>query len=97
MYVSRKKGGGRKLDSIGDCLDASEKELENYIKINKERLMTASNNNSGNVSTDTKTMKINKHKRKKNNWVDISSNKLARLNMGRYGKGNLNWETESLF
>ena len=55
-YVSRKERQ-QGLTSIEDWVDASIKELEDNIKKNKERLITAAGNSIGNTITD----KINKN------------------------------------
>ena len=59
LYVSRKEEG-RGLTSIEDCMDASIQGLENYIKKNKERLITASSNSICNIRTDRKASKTRK-------------------------------------
>ena len=54
LCLSRKEGG-RELTSIENYADASIKRLEGYIKKNEERLITAANCSSGNISSDRKT------------------------------------------
>ena len=51
--MSRKEGGNA-LASIDDEIDASTPGLVEYIKKNKERLITAANNKIGNTSTKSK-------------------------------------------
>ena len=47
FYVSRKEEG-RGLVSIEDCIDTSIRRFKNYIKKNKERLITSPRKNAGN-------------------------------------------------
>ena len=56
------KEGGRRLANIEDCVDDSTQGLEDYFKMNKERLITASNKSIGNIRTDRKTTKTKKQK-----------------------------------
>ena len=49
------KEGGKGLTSIKDCVDASIKRFKDYIKISKERLITAASN-----KIEIKTTKIRK-------------------------------------
>ena len=62
LIVYAKKGKGRCLSSIEDCVDISIQGLDAYIKKHKERLIKAANNNSGNVITEIKTTKTKKQK-----------------------------------
>ena len=55
------------------------KGLVDYINKSKERLITAANISIGNISIDRKTIKTRKQMGKKNNCMDISSDKLVRL------------------
>ena len=48
LYVSRKEGG-RWLSSIEDNIDILIQELEDYKKKSKERLITATRNNTNNT------------------------------------------------
>ena len=54
---------GRGLASLGDCTDASIRRLEDCIKKNKEKLITAICN-----STDTIRIKRTTTKTRKKNW-----------------------------
>ena len=56
--MCQEKKGGRRLASIEDCVDASIEIFEDYIKKNKERLITAAKYNNGNVSTSRKKKTI---------------------------------------
>ena len=51
LYVLRKEGE-RGVASIEDGLDASIQGLEDYIKKNKEKLITAASNSSDNIRTN---------------------------------------------
>ena len=48
LYVSR-KGGGRGLASIEDCVDASIQRLEDYVEKHERRLITTIGNDSDNT------------------------------------------------
>ena len=88
LYVSRKEKG-----FANDYADVS-------IEKNKERLITASSNSNGNMKTNRKTKQKKKleteMERKKNNCMNISSDKLARLHTW-LKKEIFTKETESLF
>ena len=77
-YVSRNEGG-RGLASVEDSVDTSIRRLEDYTKKNKERLITAIRNNTNNISTEQQPENKNK---KKNNCMDISSDKQAKSHTG---------------
>ena len=95
-YVSRKEGG-KGLASIEDSVDTSIRRLEDYIKMNQERLMTASRNNADNTRIDrTITRKL---KLEEKQFMDISSDKYGKShakNLNLAKKGNIKRETESL-
>ena len=55
QYVSRKEGG-RRLASIQDSVDASIQRFEDYIKKNKESLITATKNNTNNTKKKQKLL-----------------------------------------
>ena len=65
IYVSRK--GGRGLISIEDCIDSSIQKFEDYIKTDKERLITAASKSIDNKRSDRKTTRTEMG-RKKNVW-----------------------------
>ena len=68
LYVSR-KGGERGLAGIEDSVDASIQRFEDYIEKNRERLITATRNNTDNV-------RINRTKiTRKWKWEDVLSDK----------------------
>ena len=54
LYVSRKGGGGGggELTSIEDSVNASIQQLGDYVEKRRERLITATRNNSDNTMTD---------------------------------------------
>ena len=54
LFVSRKEGRG--LASIEASMDASIRRFVDYIKKNKERLITAVNNSSENTRTNRTTI-----------------------------------------
>ena len=56
LYVSR-RGGGKGLISIEDCIGLSIQGLKNDNKKSKEKLIKATNNSIGNISTERKTLK----------------------------------------
>ena len=68
-YVKKRRW---KKTSIEDCV--SRQSLDNYIKKCRERLITAANNNRGNVSTDRKMKKTMKQNWGDKNCIDISGN-----------------------
>ena len=86
LYVSRKEGG-RRFAYSEDCVEAPVKALDDNIKKSKERVITADRNNIVNVRTDRKTTKNKKHKWEENNCMNISRDKLARLQTRRSGYG----------
>ena len=82
LYESRRDGGGR-IVCIADCVQG----YEDCIKKSQEILITVVNTCFGKISTGRKKqqklgsgMEI-----KKNNCIDISRNKLARLHSRRRG------------
>ena len=81
LTVSRKERGGG-LTNIVDCIDASLQGPKNYIKKSKERLITVASNSLSNIRT-VKQQKLENRNGKRNNCMDISSNKLARLHTRR--------------
>ena len=58
------KDGGRELTSIEDCMDASIQGLVDYIKTNKERLITIAGYSTDNTRTKRPT------KTKKQKWEE---------------------------
>ena len=77
--VCVKKGGGRGLYSIANCVDISIQGFDEYIKKSKERLITEASNSNGIVRTNRNTTKLGNRNRRKNHRIDISRDKLARL------------------
>ena len=75
LYMSRKEGSG--LARTGDSVNASIRRFEDFIETSKERLITAISNTSDNIRTN-RTTKLRNRNGKKNNCMDISSNKLAK-------------------
>ena len=67
----------REFANIEDCVDSSIQGLEIYIKKSKERLITATKNNIGNINTDKKLQKLGNRNGKKNKCTDISSDKVV--------------------
>ena len=61
LYVSRKEGG-RRYASIQDSVDVSIRELDDYIKKSKERLIKTTSNSTDNIGTNRKTRKTWKEK-----------------------------------
>ena len=55
LYVSRKEGGKR-LTNIEYCVGASIRVLEDYIKENKEEIITALSNSAVNIRINRKTI-----------------------------------------
>ena len=93
LYVSR-KGGGRGLANIENYVETLIRGHEEYIKKSKERLIIAVSNNNSNIRTDRKQNKLKPEKRngKKNNCMNTSSDKMARVytrKPGSLGKLNL--------
>ena len=86
--MSRKEGG-RGLTRIEDNVDASIQGLEEYIKKSKER------HYSGQKSIMIYRTTARKQMEKKNNCIDISSDKQAKSHTERLRKGNLKREIYS--
>ena len=63
LYISRKEGRSE-LAIIEDCVGASIRELEDYIKKDKEGLITATNNITDNIRINRTTISI------KQEWED---------------------------
>ena len=80
VYVSKKGGGG--LASIEDCVDTSKQEIKIYIKKSKERLIKIAKDTFGNIQKKQQTR--GKRNGKKNNCMDILSDKLTRLHAKRH-------------
>ena len=62
VCAKKKNGGKSRLASFEYCVNASIQGLDDYIKKSKNRLITAANNNSGNISIDRKITRIRKKK-----------------------------------
>ena len=99
LYVSKREGGGGRLNRIEDSVDASIQHLEDYIQKRGERLITAIRNNTNNMKTK-RTIITRKEK-----WEEKQIygrfkwpiSKISHLKMWmRLRKGNLKRETESL-
>ena len=97
--ISVLRKGGWIHTSIQDSVHASIQRLEDYIKKRWGKLITATRNNTNNKSINSR-----KHagynwpdikNGKKNNFMDILSEKQARSHTRRLRKGNLLRETES--
>ena len=88
IYVSRNERG-RGLADIEDCVDASIRQLEDYIEKSKERLITATGKVQTTSINRTKTKIKNKKLENgaKNNYIDISIDKLMKSHTRRPGHG----------
>ena len=97
LYVSRK--GGRGLFSIEDSVDASIRRLEDYIKMSKERLITAANNSTDNIGVN-KTIITRKQKWEEKQLYGYFKQQTDEISHKKtwtwLRKGNFKWETESL-
>ena len=84
--MSRKEGG---LASIEDCINLSVQRLEDKMKKSKKRLIKAAYNRIGYIITNKKKQqqKLGNRNGKKNNSMDISSNKLPKSHTRRPGEG----------
>ena len=71
LFVSRKEGG-RVLASIKDSVDASIKQLEDYIGKHEQGLITSTRNNTDNMIDNRMTI-TRKQKWGKNNSVGVLS------------------------
>ena len=85
--------GNRGLSRKEDCVDVSLQGLEKYVKKFIVSRVTASSHSNGNTRKvkQKKTNKLENKYEKKNKPVNISSDKLSRLNTKRLGHGS---ETE---
>ena len=81
IYASKKERRGHA--SIEGDVDASIQRLEDYIKKSKERTMTPAINSTDNISSN----RTRNRSWKKNNCMDISSDKRAKFHTRRPGKG----------
>ena len=61
LCVSRKEGG-KGLSSIEDCIDTPIRRFRDYIKKNKERLITVTRNSIGNIKINRTTTSTRKQK-----------------------------------
>ena len=77
LYVSRKEGE-RKLTTTDDTLDVSIRGFKGFIKKNKERLITAAKTVLTTLGQTEQQEKRANRNRKKNNCMDISSEKLLK-------------------
>ena len=68
LYVPR-KGGGRRLASFEDSVDASIQQLEDYIQKHGRRLITATRNNSDNTKTNRMTITRKQKLEEKQQWM----------------------------
>ena len=94
LYVWRKEEG-RGCVSIKDCIDTLEKRLRDNIRKNEERLITAASNSI--VGQREKQQKLGNRNGKKNNRMNISSDKTAHeKSLTWLRKRNLKRKTESL-
>ena len=60
----------RGLTITEECVYGSIQELEKYIKVRKDRLITAASDRNGNISTKRKTTKYRKQIRRKTTvWI----------------------------
>ena len=85
LYVSRKEGG-RGPTIIQDSIEASIQRLDDYIKKRGGTLITPTRKNTDSTSIN----RINNEKtknRKKNNSMDISSDKQAKSYTRKFGRG----------
>ena len=72
LYISRKEEE-RGLTSIGDCVDVSIQWLEDYIQMQRRKLITATRNNTDNTRTNRTT--IIRKKWEENNCMVVLSDK----------------------
>ena len=79
LYVLRKEGG-KGHTSIENSSDVSIQELKKNINKSKERLIIAARSSIDNNKKINRTTKLGNRNGKKNNSIDISSDKLTRLN-----------------
>ena len=86
LYVLRKGGSG--LARIEGSRVALIRGLENYIKKSKERLIVEASNSSKIIRTKRTTTKLGNRNEKKNNCMDISSDKLTKSHTRRPAYGN---------
>ena len=82
LYVSRKEGG-RGHATTEDSVEASIQGFEKYIKKIKERLIIAARNSTDSIMINRPTTRNGK----KNNCMDISSDKQAESHVKRFGHG----------
>ena len=74
LYVSR-KGEGRELTTIEDCIDLSLQGLKECFKKGKERLFTTANNSSDNRRQKKTITKTRKQKwKEKQVWIFQETN-----------------------
>ena len=79
LYKSRKEGG-RELNRIEDCIDASILGVKS-----KERQITETSDSNSNIKSNRKTKKLENRNGKKNICMDTSNDKWARLHIRRPG------------
>ena len=82
LYVSRKEG---RFASVKDCIDASRLGLEEYIKKSKERMVAAASKSNRSIGISEK-LQLESWNGKKNDCMDISSDKLVRLHRRKPGR-----------
>ena len=93
QYPTRRK----RLASIEDCVDASIQGLKEYIKKNKERLITVANNSIGNIIPNRKTRKQKWEEKQLVGYFKWKTNYISPKKIQTWlRKGNLKRETESL-
>ena len=80
-----RKEVGRGLASIQDSVNTSIRGLEDYIKKSWEKLITATRHNTNNTRIKRTTITIKNWK--KNNCMDISSNKQSKILIRGLGHG----------
>ena len=98
LYVPKKEGG-RGLDSIEDCVDASIKRLDDYIEKLERGLITAIRNNTDNTIDKrmTKTRKQKWEEKQLHGRYKRLINNISRDRTWTWlRKGNFKRETESL-
>ena len=98
LYVSIKEGG-RRLASVEDSLNTSIKRLKDYILKNKERLITATRNNTNNsrINRTTITWKQQLEEKQLYGYFKRQTSEISHEKIWTWPrKGNLKRETEFL-
>ena len=95
-----RKVGGRKLINIENCVDVSKRGFEDYIKKNKERLVTVTRNNTDNIKINRTTIpgKLKWNEKQLYRYFRRQTAEIAYEKTWRWlRRVNLKMESESLF